>query len=118
MPKKVTKKTTKVLYTTGTIDDKEINELWKDYYGGKDKFKTNPFAKKYKEELKPQWQRLEDSGFYNEIMNDMIAEAEQIKSWKRGPISETVNLTYLFLGVIIGFSVCAVVMTPILINAI
>ncbi len=115
--------------------------------GSKNKFKSNPFAKKYKEELKPQWQRLEDSGLYNEIMNDMIAEAEQVKSWKpkgpyveciankvgmklcscyycqvkswkRGAISETVNLTYIFLAFIIGLSLCAVVMTPILINAI
>jgi len=44
--------------------------------------------------------------------------ANQVKSWKRGPISETVNLTYIFLAFIIGFSLCAVVMTPILINLI
>lgn len=91
----------------------------------KDKFKTNPFAKKYKEELtatrdtpstfyKKYEEDLEQSGFVDEILEN----ADQVKSWKRSPISQTVNLTYIFLAFIIGFSLCAVVMTPIVINSI
>lgn len=69
-----------------------------------DKFKTNPFAKKYK------------SSLLN--IDEVIDNANQVKSWKRGQISETVNLTYLFLAFIIGFSVCAIVLTPLVINSI
>lgn len=76
--------------------------------GSKNKFKTNPFAKKYKEELA----ELDD------FSRDVLESVDQVKSWKRGAISQTVNLTYIFLGVIIGFSLCAVVMTPLIINSI
>ena len=89
MPKKVTK-------------EKEIASI--------SKFKSNPFAKKYKEELS----KYEE---YKEKL-EALESANQVKSWKRGPISETVNLTYIFLAFIIGFSLCAVVMTPIIINSI
>jgi len=68
------------------------------------KFKENPFAKKYK------------SSLLN--IDEVIDNANQVKSWNRSPISQTVNLTYLFLGVIIGFSVCAIVVTPLVINSI
>ena len=103
----------------------------------KDKFKTNPFAKKYKEELIRHEDRLgewyetrQDTSPLNKkvmgssglegfgCVDDTIESANQVKSWKRGPISETVNLTYIFLAFIIGFSLCAVVMTPIVINSI
>jgi len=82
----------------------------------KDKFKSNPFAKKYKEHLDKNWyiEDLEQSGFVDEIMEGV----DQVKSWNRSPISQTVNLTYLFLAFIIGFSVCAVVVTPLVINSI
>ena len=77
-----------------------------------DKFKSNTFAKKWKEEL--EGSMAEDSGFYDEILES----ADQVKSWNRSPISQTVNLTYLFLAFIIGFSVCAIVLTPLVINSI
>ena len=70
--------------------------------------KDNSFTKKYKKELA----ELDD------FSRDVLESAEQVKSWKRGPISETVNLTYIFLAFIIGFSLCAVVMTPLVINSI
>lgn len=70
--------------------------------------KDNSFTKKYKKELA----ELDD------FSRDVLESANQVKSWKRGPISETVNLTYIFLAFIIGFSLCAVVMTPIIINSI
>lgn len=78
------------------------------------KFKTNKFAKKYKEELEKNGyiEDLEQSEFIDEIMEGV----DQVKSWKRSSISQTINLTYIFLAFIIGFSVCAVVMTPIIIN--
>lgn len=81
-----------------------------------DKFSSNKFAKKYKEHLDKNGyiEDLEQSGFVDEIMEN----ADQVKSWNRSPISQTVNLTYLFLGVIIGFSVCAIVVTPLVINSI
>lgn len=93
------------------------------------KFKTNKFAKEYKEELvykgrKPTKQEyaqaLAEKQFPNpfRFYDDIIESANQVKSWKRGPISETVNLTYIFLAFIIGFSLCAVVMTPLVINSI
>lgn len=69
--------------------------------GSKNKFKTNEFAKKYKEEL-----------------DQIVENANQVRSWNRSPISQTVNLTYLFLAFIIGFSVCAIVLTPLVINSI
>lgn len=72
------------------------------------KFKESPFAKKYKKQF-PITQEQVDT------INEHVAE---IKSWKRSPISETVNLTYLFLAFIIGFSVCAIVLTPLVINSI
>ncbi len=70
--------------------------------------KDNSFTKKYKKELA----ELDD------FSRDVLESAEQVKSWKRGAISETVNLTYIFLAFIIGFSLCAVVMTPLVINSI
>lgn len=70
--------------------------------------KDNSFTKKYKKELA----ELDD------FSRDVLESANQVKSWKRGPISETVNLTYIFLAFIIGFSLCAVVMTPLVINSI
>lgn len=70
--------------------------------------KDNSFTKKYKKELA----ELDD------FSRDVLESAEQVKSWKRSPISQTVNLTYIFLAFIIGFSLCAVVMTPIIISAI
>lgn len=70
--------------------------------------KDNSFTKKYKKELA----ELDD------FSRDVLESAEQVKSWKRSPISQTVNLTYIFLAFIIGFSLCAVVMTPIVINSI
>lgn len=76
--------------------------------GSKNKFKSNDFAKKYKGELA----ELDD------FSRDVLESANQVKSWKRGPISETVNLTYIFLAFIIGFSLCAVVMTPLVISSI
>lgn len=83
-----------------------------------DKFKTNPFAKKYKKSLHEfncaSCGKLRGSN--TDCCLDAIESANQVKSWKRGGISETVNLTYLFLGVIIGFSVCAIVVTPIIIS--
>ena len=70
--------------------------------------KDNSFTKKYKKELA----ELDD------FSRDVLESANQVNSWKRSPISETVNLTYIFLAFIIGFSLCAVVMTPIVINSI
>ncbi len=70
--------------------------------------KDNSFTKKYKKELA----ELDD------FSRDVLESVDQVKSWKRGPISETVNLTYIFLAFIIGFSLCAVVMTPLVINSI
>lgn len=70
--------------------------------------KDNSFTKKYKKELA----ELDD------FSRDVLESAEQVKSWKRSPISQTVNLTYIFLAFIIGFSLCAVVMTPLVINSI
>ena len=92
----------------GNKDSKQVNKETKNTET--DKFKTSPFAKKYKEELS----KYEE---YKEKL-EALESANQVKSWKRGAISETVNLTYIFLGVIIGFSLCAVVMTPIIINSI
>jgi len=83
--------------------------------GSKNKFKDNPFVKKYKEELN-------DKGTTKDkvtcFQDEFYHNANQVKSWKRGAISETVNLTYIFLAFIIGFSLCAVVMTPIIISSI
>lgn len=103
----------------------------------KDKLKTSPFVKKYKEELIRHEDRLgewyetrQDTSPLNKkvmgssklegfsCVDDITDSANQVKSWKRGPIGETVNLTYTFLAFIIGFSLCAVVMTPIIINSI
>lgn len=80
-----------------------------------DKFKTNPFAKKYSEEIAKNRKKRHDAfdKYYEALEN-----ANQVKSWNCSPISETVNLTYLFLAFIIGFSVCAIVVTPIIISAI
>lgn len=76
--------------------------------GSKNKFKTNEFAKKYKEEL----------AILDDFSKEIVESVDQVKSWKRSPTSQTVNLTYLFLAFIIGFSVCAIVVTPIIISAI
>ena len=84
-----------------------------------DKFKTNPFAKKYKKSLlEIEAQKLDEQleKYYEE--QEALYAAEKVKSWKRGGISETLNLTYLFLAFIIGFSVCAIVVTPLVINSI
>lgn len=88
--------------------------------GSKNKFKTNEFAKKYKEVLaEPLTHRsVTTVKGLEEDEEDILENANQVKSWKRGGISETLNLTYLFLGVIIGFSVCAIVVTPLVINSI
>lgn len=82
--------------------------------GSKNKFKSNEFAKKYKEELSDEGTTRDKVTFFP----DEFYAAEQVKSWKRSPISQTVNLTYIFLAFIIGFSLCAVVMTPIIINSV
>ena len=82
----------------------------------KDKFKTNPFAKKYKEELETETGGPSPMPFGP--YDQMLESANHVKSWKRSPISQTVNLTYIFLAFIIGFSLCAVVMTPLVINSI
>lgn len=84
--------------------------------GSKNKFKNNSFAKKYKAEISNEG--IADGQTKMDMFNDTIESANQVKSWKRGPISETVNLTYIFLAFIIGFSLCAVVMTPLVINSI
>lgn len=92
-----------------------------------DKFKTNKFAKKYKEELNDKEETTEPTYLWihnkSYLINtpidelvDALDNANQVKSWKRSPISQTVNLTYLFLAFIIGFSVCAIVLTPIIIK--
>lgn len=99
--------------------------------GSKNKFKTSPFTKKYKEELRPNNPPLSKKSKYQrapETDEEFLARfqrnlevfetANQVKSWNRSPTSETLNLTYLFLGVIIGFSVCATVLTPLVINSI
>jgi len=79
--------------------------------GSKNKFKNNPFAKKYKEEL-------ETADYMDLLCENILEHSEEVKSWKRSSISQTVNLTYIFLAFIIGFSLCAVVVTPIVINSI
>jgi len=94
---KVIKKLKKLLTAT---DEHKEGELY-------DNFQDNPFAKKYKEELKPQWDRLEKSGFYNEIMEDMIEQADQVKSWSKheraGVYDQIARSIIMFtLGVIIG----------------
>lgn len=85
-----------------------------------DKFKENPFANKYKKSLREfncaSCGKLRGSN--PDCCLDAIESANQVKSWNRSPISQTINLTYLFLGVIIGFSVCAIVVTPLVINSI
>lgn len=84
----------------------------------KNKFKTNEFAKKYKEVLaEPLTHRsVTTVKGWEEDEEDILENTNQVKSWKRGGISETLNLTYLFLAFIIGFSVCAIVVTPIIIK--
>lgn len=93
MPKKVTK-------------DKKIASI--------SKFKNNPFAKKYKEELSDEGTTRDKVTFFP----DEFYAADQVKSWKRSPISQTVNLRLVFLAFIIGFSLCAVVMTPLVVSSI
>ncbi len=75
------------------------------------KLKDNPFTKKYKEEL-------ETADYMDLLCENILEHSEEVKSWKRSSISQTVNLTYIFLAFIIGFSLCAVVVTPIVINSI
>ena len=87
------------------------------------KFKTNPFAKKYKkslDEFKKDYTYGADLADEDTVDSTVYAwqNAQEVKSWKRSPISQTVNLTYIFLAFIIGFSLCAVVMTPLVINSI
>lgn len=83
--------------------------------GSKNKFKSNEFAKKYKGELNDKGTARDKATFFSD---EFYAAAEEVKSWNRSPISQTTNLTYLFLAFIIGFSVCAIVLTPIIISAI
>jgi len=99
---KTTKPSIKKLHKA--IDEHKAQELDK-------KFKTNKFAKKYKEEL-------ETADYMDLLCENILEHSEEVKSWKRSSISQTVNLTYIFLAFIIGFSLCAVVVTPIVINSI
>lgn len=102
---KTTKPSIKKLHKA--IDEHKAQELDK-------KFKTNKFAKEYKEEMS----QLEKDFWQDFARDDAIETANQIKSWKRGAVSETVNLTYIFIAFIVGFSLCAVLVTPIIISAI
>lgn len=85
-----------------------------------DKFETNKFAKKYKEVLEEPltYRSVTTVKGWEEDEDDILENANQVKSWNRSPISQTINLTYLFLAFIIGFSVCAIVLTPLVINSI
>jgi len=76
------------------IDEHKAQELDK-------KFKTNKFAQSYQEDL-------EQSGFVDEIMEG----AEQVKSWnKYGVGYQLVSIQSLFWAFILGFSVCAILLT-------
>ena len=81
--------------------------------------KDNSFTKKYKKELA----ELDD------FSRDVLESANQVKSWKRSPnnIEDIIDdikvirkycFFLIFLAFIMGFSLCAVVMTPIVINSI
>ena len=85
-----------------------------------DKFETNKFAKKYKEVLEEPltYRSVTTVKGWEEDEDDILENANQVRSWNRSPISQTINLTYLFLAFIIGFSVCAIVLTPLVINSI
>lgn len=91
---------------------KKENEYTKGYNEGAldqvELFKIN----KYKAGLDIAHEDMADASIY------AWQTAQEVKSWNRSPISETVNITYLFLAFIIGFSVCAIVVTPIIIQSI
>ena len=81
--------------------------------------KDNSFTKKYKKELA----ELDD------FSRDVLESANQVKSWKRSPnnIEDIIDdikvirkycFFLIFLAFIMGFSLCAVVMTPLVINSI
>lgn len=93
-----------------------------------DKWKTNKFAKKWKEEN-------EYARGYNEGAYEALENAEQVKSWgtyntvwqegfdegtvcgyesrksDMGFVWKTISLTYLFLAFILGFVVCAILLS-------
>lgn len=63
---------------------------------------------------------IKNSGDFKKIAakkSDVIENVDQIKSWGRSFVNET-YITYLFLAFIMGFSVCAIVVTPLVINSI
>lgn len=69
-----------------------------------DKFKSNKFAKKWQQEL---------------LTDDVIESANQVQSWnKYGVGMQVVSLWSIMIAFILGFVVCAIVVTPLVINSI
>ena len=85
-----------------------------------DKFKTNKFAKKYKAELDMQEvienaEQVKSWGTYNTVWQEGFDEGtvcgyESRKS-DMGFVWKTISLTYLFLAFILGFVVCAILLS-------
>lgn len=85
----------------------------------KDKFITNKFAKKYKKEIETTKKFIKNHKNMLERIpiEDILESANQVKSWNRyGVGMQVVSLWSVMIAFILGFVVCAIVVTPIIIK--